>query len=353
MISAEEKFKLLQFAKTGELADIQMNDATFTCWRHQGCICPSCGEGEIPWHRGILYSAGEQRVWICLVCALLAIEAYKKTPPQHLGNAEASKRIPIPDGYRIVWINPDWIFRDDKGKLPPPIRIAAGLGADAAPRILAALNEDHSVARFVRPKNRGEAADPWVPVLFKEGTNKPNSNDYLMTYAVTPEESITTKYVHITNGLDIANLTYLTIQAEPESYILPCLDGALLQSIPEMDPADRKRLIPRMGVVNIKAWHDDAKSSPSGLAKFSRWTEFWDEWVLYLISFESCGSFYGCDDFDARDPNSLWGKVGFDIGEYFDPKAACTEPIWEKIFGSDLTDRLEPEVEAEPGASQP
>jgi len=259
--------RLREIAERGVMCAQQFEENLHTTWRGQQGECPFCRE-DIPWHRGILFQNGHEVAWVCMLCALLEVGARKKQGVAPIGVNPVERTLPLPPGFRLVWINAQRITRNDQEPLPTASQIARLVGCEMDLRLWAAAIEDDRAVQLVPPRDANDPESPWRPYLIRGNPRLVKRRDLLADYIDTEEETLTTKFVHQAIGLDVTELPGVQFKSEGEEPLeFPRLEERTLREIPSMNGIQRRACVPRMGLVPKDLWEsvkaDDASGIPS------------------------------------------------------------------------------------------
>jgi len=265
-----------------------------------------------------------------MVCSLL--ESAMKEPPLHVEQAWEDERnhVPIPNGYRLVWVRSDWLPYTNGFRTENPVHVARLLGRAAASKIWAAVHEDSVVARQALFQPETGLA---VPVLVKE-----NERRKLSGYPCTGEEAKTTEYIHRSNGFREDENGWIKVFISGEELSFRQLPSSLLEMCRSMSLEDRRTSIPRIGIVDPAKWEALGKTGLPPLGVHVKTIPTDDGMLAYFASIRDCVSLYGLSGKEGlcRDYPEMRGIVGHDFGSLIDPKAAAEVPLWERVFGDDL-----------------
>lgn len=331
--------RLREIAERGVMCAQQFEENLHTTWRGQQGECPFCRE-DIPWHRGILFQNGHEVAWVCMLCALLEVGARKKQGGVQIGANPVERTVPLPPGFRLVWINAQRITRNDQEPLPTASQIARLFGCEMDLRVWAAAIEDKDTVRLVRPREANEPDSPWRPFLIKGDLGLARREDLLEDYLETNEETTTTKFVHQAIGLDVAELPAVPFESGGGNRIdYPLLDEEILREIPSMNGIQRRACVPRMGLVLKDVWESVKAENPSGIHKHALSCSFDEEYQAYLIWFSSCGAFYYPGDTPpwGTKGNVFMPEVGFGFALQSNASPINSEGLWACVFADALT----------------
>lgn len=311
------------------LHEDQTDASLHHAWLTQEGICPSCEE-EIPWHRGVLHKSGDYRLWKCMLCSLL--DSALQDAPTHVEQAWEEQRdhVPIPPGYRIIWVHSEWVLKTAKFRHDDRIDVARLLGNSATRQIWAATHEDSRVASR-KPWNPEEGCA--VPVLIKEHDIR-----NLGAFIGSQEEFQTRTYIHDHCGLNVNLFKYADFSVAGSQRTLPCITSELLGKIRKMSPTLRRTSVPRLGVVDPQLWEDIKKAGESPLGIHVKTVPTDDGKLVYFASIRDCVSLYDLPGKSGlcQDYANMTRKVGYDFGVLANPNAASGVYLWDRVFGFDL-----------------
>ena len=337
MLNQEAVLLLRRTAELGVVAPKQTDDLLRACWMSQECTCPVCAE-EVPWHRGLVYQNGHQVAWVCIVCALLEIQEFKRTLPER-ARPSKERQVPLPPDHVIAWLNTKWIPQDENEPPPSALDVARTIGREATDRIWAAIIEDPKAARLSRPEGDLLESREWTPFILHKGPHRIDRSAQLLTYIGTQEEISTTDFIHRSLGIESGDYSTQIGITEDQSEIELCeIPDAVMAKIPDMSGESRRDMIPRLGLIDRTLWECQNHTDPFSIQSLARAAKFPGGMLLYLIPFGSCGDFYSTrnDHQWMSRMTDYCDEVGFDFATVNDADAATRQSLWQRIFGDML-----------------
>lgn len=311
------------------LHDDQTDASLHRAWEIQDGRCMSCEE-VMPWHRGVVHKSGGHRHWRCMLCSLLNSAIDEQ--PGHVEQTweEGRDLVPVPNRYRLVWVDKEWLPYSDGFRTDNPVHVARLLGCAAADRIWSAVHEDSLVAKQSPFRPDPKSA---VPVLLKL-----NESHRLGGYLCMDEEIKTTQYIHEFNDLKENDFELVKVHVAGAQLSLLKLPPSQLAKCRSLPAEGRRTSIPRCGVADPEVWEAIEKTRQQPLGSHVKTLATDDGMLVYFASIRDCVSLYGQTGKNGlcRDYPDMRGKVGYDFGSLVDPKAAAELPLWERVFGNDL-----------------
>lgn len=314
--------ELFEAAIRGRLADPQTDDLVFQAWARQEGHCPCCRE-SMDWAKGVAYVAESVTTWVCMICAILEIESRVDSDRAPvLGKDNPCKRVPIPPGYELVYASKNWMPELPDGGDWSDVMAARAIGVRNARRFWAAAIEEPKIARRTLPRSGREG---FLQLLLPKSPFHEFQRLNLYLYMLSEEAQATTQGIHSAIAYrenpknEVAKFKYMGIEGEIE-----VLNPELISSLPEMNFKERRKWIPRIGVIDLSLWEKISDPKRDSLPTIC-FTLVENSLVLYMIPLYGARKFYGL----SMDDDAFFDQVGFDYAS--DLKMIG---LWESVFGS-------------------